>query len=84
MRGSGKNRSQRVVCYERYKEERTPAGPRWPASGRMQLEWDLPPDAELTSRLSERPAWYWELVAEAETPGIDYQARFLLPVYAQP
>jgi len=39
------------------------------------------PAGEFSNRLIESPRRYWELEVKAETPGIDYAARFLLPVY---
>ncbi len=82
-RGSGKNRSERVVCYQRYEEERVMRNVSSGADGQLKMEWDLPDEKELATRLSDRPALYWEMVIEAETPGIDYSACFLLPVYAK-
>ena len=40
--------------------------------------------AEFTSDLASRPMRYWELVVKAETAGVDYEAMFLVPVYARP
>ena len=82
-RGSGKNRSQQVVCYRRYGEERNLDPSEFPQNGSLKMEWELPEDTELSSRLSERPALFWEIEIEAATPGIDYHSRFLLPVYAK-
>ena len=81
-RGSGKNRSQQVICYQRYHENRTLKGKDISPSGTLSLEWDLPNEAELTTSLSHRPARFWELEVKADTPGVDYHSRFLLPVYA--
>ena len=81
IRGSGKNRSQRVICYQLYHENRTLKGKDISPSGTLALEWDLPGEPELTSALSHRPARFWELEVRAETPGVDYHSRFLLPVY---
>jgi hypothetical protein len=39
------------------------------------------PAGEFSNRLIESPRRYWELEVKADTPGIDYAARFLLPVY---
>ena len=39
------------------------------------------PAGQFSNRLIESPRRYWELEVKAETPGIDYAARFLLPVY---
>jgi hypothetical protein len=52
--------------------------------GNLPIEWPLPDNPEFTTNLSERPAKYWELEVKAETSGVDYHERFLLPVYAKP
>ncbi len=81
-RGSGKNRSQRVVCYENYADTRTveDVRVRWEGRRGLALRFALPADAAGT-RLSERPPRYWELEVSADVPGVDYKATFLLPVY---
>ena len=82
-RGSGKNRSQQVICYQRYHVNRTLKGKDVSLSESLSLEWDLPEDPEFSSALSQRPARFWELEVRADTPGVDYHSRFLLPVYAR-
>jgi hypothetical protein len=84
MRGSGKNRSSQVICYELYRETRTLKGSELVFASALEMEWGLPTDDDLNSGLSERPAKFWELEVEAKTPGVDYHERFLLPVYAKP
>ncbi len=81
-RGSGKNRRQEVVCYQLYHENRTLTGSQIFSANTMPMEWDLPNEADLTTALSQRPARFWELEVRADTPGVDYHSRFLLPVYA--
>ncbi len=81
-RGSGRNKESRVVCYQLYHEERTLKGREVASSSKLSLEWDLPNEPEMTSTLSQRPARFWELEVKADTPGVDYHSRFLLPVYA--
>lgn len=83
MRGSGDNRSQKVICYQLYHEGRILQGSEVTSSGKLSLEWDLPGDQEMTSTLSQRPALFWELEVKADTPGVDYHSCFLLPVYAR-
>ena len=82
-RGSGRNRESRVVCYQLYHEGWTLKGREAASSGKLSLEWDLPSEPELISTLSQRPARFWELEVKADTPGVDYHSRFLLPVYAR-
>jgi hypothetical protein len=53
------------------------------SNGDLPIEWPLPDNPEFTTNLSERPAKYWELEVKAETSGIDYHERFLLPIYAK-
>jgi hypothetical protein len=49
----------------------------------MPIQWPLPPEPAWVTRLNPDPAIrYWELVVEADRPGLDYRASFLLPVYA--
>ena len=40
------------------------------------------PEGDFSTNLSGSPRRYWELDVKAETPGIDYAARFLIPVYS--
>jgi hypothetical protein len=82
-RGSGQNKQSRVVCYQLYHQARTLQGREASPSGKLSLEWDLPNQADLTTALSERPARFWELEVKADTLGVDYHSRFLLPVYAR-
>ena len=77
----GQERESKVVCYQLYHESRTLEGRETSATGKLSLEWDLPNDPELTSKLSQRPACFWELEVKADTPGVDYHSCFLLPVY---
>ena len=71
------------MCYQLYHESRTLKGAEAEPSGKLSLEWDLPDEQELTATLSQRPARFWELEVKADTPGVDYHSRFLLPVYAR-
>ena len=82
-RGSGRNRESRVVCYQLYHEARILKGREAASSGKLSLEWDLPGEPDMTSTLSQRPAHFWELEVKADTPGVDYHSRFLLPVYSK-
>ena len=84
-RGSGKNRHTVVVSYQLYadtlKVENAGAG----QYNRFYLPVisSLPVDKNLETALSARPAKYWQIEFKAATPGIDYVAGFLLPVYAR-
>jgi hypothetical protein len=83
-RGSGKNRSQRVVCYEVYADAQNVEGARarWEGLRGLALRFPLP-EEEQPTRLGERPPRYWELEVKAEVPGVDYKGTFLVPVYAK-
>lgn len=74
VRGTGKNRSRVSVCYERYRDQAVVA------PGDTRVRFELPDDVPST-HLSAVPPRYWELELAAETPGVDYGARFLVPVY---
>jgi hypothetical protein len=45
-----------------------------------RFSFELPREAPGT-RLSDSPPRYWELTATADTPGVDFEEVFLLPVY---
>lgn len=84
VRGTGRDRTSHVVCYQRYHDSRTLSGRDVGQTGRLYVEWTLPEDQTLGSRLSERPAKFWELELTGDTPGVNYYSRFPLPVYARP
>ena len=78
----GNKRRQRLVAYEHYSEELEPnvaAGMR-----EVPFSFELPALEEWTTELSGKPVRYWELVVEAEAPGVDFRTTFPLPVYARP
>lgn len=79
MRGSGRDRGKQVVCYTLWSATMTVDRNR---DGGFAFHFDVPADA-LSSALSERPARFWQLVVNSDdVPGVDYQASFLVPVYA--
>ncbi len=82
-RQRGRKKESRVVCYQLHHENRTLTGSQVSSGNTMAMEWNLPGESELTSTLSQRPARFWELEVKADTPGVDYHSRFLLPVYAR-
>jgi hypothetical protein len=47
----------------------------------LRLEFPLPEEEKYETQLSGGPVRYWELEAVADTPGVDYAATFLVPVY---
>ena len=51
--------------------------------GEFPISFKLP-DGDYGSRLIDTPERYWELEVKADTPGLDFAALFLLPVYARP
>ena len=73
-RGSGRDRSRESVCYEVYRDERVVS------PGERRVAFEIPEGAPTTA-LAARPPRYWELELHAETPGVDFGARFLVPVY---
>ena len=54
------------------------------AGGReAAIAFDLPDAAHYATALSATPPRYWELEVTAETPGLDFHAMFLVPVYGR-
>jgi hypothetical protein len=85
-RGHGENRSKRVVCYELYADSKAVrVYPGTVGSSGAHLRFEIPPYGSGLpgTRLGERPPTYWELRLEAASPGADYEATFLIPVYAR-
>jgi hypothetical protein len=51
------------------------------SKGTFDFKFEIPADVP-DSALSQQPSRYWELiVASGEVPGVDYEARFLVPIY---
>lgn len=79
-RGAGRNAHRERVAWELAREEwvieEAELGERREVSLRLQLSSELP-----ASNLSGESTTYHELQADALAPGLDYHARFLLPVY---
>ncbi|MBA3425341.1 MAG: hypothetical protein ACR2HO_00880 [Rubrobacteraceae bacterium] len=76
--------STTVIPYELYSDTHTFTGN--PDTVGRSLDVNLSfalPDNRPTTKLGERPPTYWELEIEAEAPGVDYAATFLLPVYSR-
>ncbi|MEO8501759.1 MAG: hypothetical protein ABI565_12640 [Vicinamibacteria bacterium] len=82
--GTGKNRSTNTVLYCLHEIKQDLNASQFD-SGSSEAEIPitirLPAGEEYANRLLESPRRYWELEVKAETPGIDYAARFLIPVY---
>ncbi len=80
-RGSGKHRHTSLCAYEIWSERRTLPAPH--GAREVPITFELPDNPEWVTRLTANPAVrYWELLIEAETPGLDLRTSFPLPVYA--
>ena len=79
--GRGKNSRQYV--FDQLYEEKLTASLVPGTDGRQtaRVEFQVP-EGDYSTRLSGEEPRYWLFEAEASTPGIDFHARFLLPVYA--
>jgi len=84
-RGTGRNRSEKVVCYQVWADAITIEGPGAYGvdASLLPVTFELPADGKSTC-LAERPPVYWEIEIAADAPGVDYKAVFLVPVYARP
>lgn len=79
--GSGEDATVSVECFGLYRDV-APAP--WASAGAgvrsLRVRFDLPRDVPITD-LASRPCRYWEVDVEASTDGVDYAARYLVPVY---
>lgn len=81
VRGQGKNRSISVVCYETWSSSQELRGVD-AERGALPFSFELPVDAP-TSAISSRPASFWDLEVRGRAEGVDFEQRFLVPVYAR-
>ena len=79
---TGEDRKSVVVCYQIYIDSKTIDVGEFQPGRDYHLSWDLPDNKALSSTPSERPATFWELEVNSNSPEVKYQSRFLLPVYA--
>jgi hypothetical protein len=80
-RGTSKDATVTVACFEKYRDVAQAQPVATGTGGRsLRIRFDLPRDVPLTD-LASRPCRYWELDVEASTDGVDYAARYLVPVY---
>jgi len=70
--------------FQLYKETKTLESPPTLWNGNLHINWQLPDDLTMSTALNQQHARYWELEIKADTPGIDYHSRFLLPIYVKP
>ncbi len=83
VRGSGKNRKQQVIGYERYCVTEQLDADALRQGQPLRIAFPLPNDpARLGTCLAERPPRYWELTVDSEARGVDYHATFLVPIYS--
>lgn len=80
--GSGKNRSRKTVYDQIYADAIKVEEGGHHRGGNRELEFTFElPKGDYSTRLAIPEPRYWELEILAKTPGVDYCARFLLPVY---
>jgi hypothetical protein len=77
----GTRTSIKTVCDQLWADEVALEGGAVREGNEVPVVFDLPPGPALGTRLSEAPARYWELAVEGDTPGLDFSAKFLVPVY---
>jgi len=82
IRRTSKGTSTQTVCDQLWAEEVMQEGGALREGSEVVVRFDLP-EGEYGTRLSEPPARYWELAVVADTPGMDFSAKFLVPVYAK-
>ena len=80
--GTGKNRSSQQVLYCLHEVKRELNSSQFDINSQSEIPISIRlPQGDFSNRLLETPRRYWELEVKAETPGIDYDACFFLPVY---
>jgi len=77
--GSGRNASTRIARHELHSQVLEVEGGE--RVHEIPVKFELP-RGDLASKLAVQPPRYWELEVSAVTPGVDYHAVFLVPVYA--
>jgi hypothetical protein len=78
---SGGKTTIRTVCDHLWSDEVVLEGGAVREGNEVPVSFDLPL-GDYGTRLAEPPARYWELAVVADTPGLDFSAKFLMPVYA--
>jgi hypothetical protein len=81
-RRSGTRTSIQTVCDQLWAEEVALGAGAVREGNEITVRFELP-EGDYGTRLSDSPARYWELAVTADTPGLDFSARFLVPVYAR-
>jgi hypothetical protein len=72
----------RTVCDQLWADEQSLEGGTLRDGHEVPVSFDLP-SGDYGTRLAEAPARYWELAVVADTPGLDFSAKFLVPVYPE-
>lgn len=81
--GSGRNRNSAVVCYELYRDEAKFTSEQLAAyaAGEIPMQFRVPAEQPTTALIATPPT-YWEVEARGSSKTVNYQAYFLVPVYA--
>jgi hypothetical protein len=81
-RGTGKHRRTVVIQEEIWSATWSLEEPRNLQLGEaIELSFEIPPDAPVTCLNATRPI-FWELEANVELRGLDFSAKYLVPIYA--
>ena len=79
--GSGKNRSAHLVHEEVWSGKWILEQPRkLQLKDAVELRYELPAEAQSTQMSADQPV-FWELEAELDLPGLDFQETYLVPIY---
>ena len=82
VRSTGKGSSTReVVLWQDEQTVGSGAAMPHPEGMRIPVQFAIPPDCEPTDDSNRRDSILWRLEVRADVPGIDYLARFALPVF---
>lgn len=81
-RGAGKNRSNYLIHEQLWAATRTTQGHgECPPNRPTFLSFDVPATAPGSNLSGKLRITFWELEVNAKAPGVDFQERYLVPVY---
>ena len=78
--GTGENANTRIVDQVLYEASQVVECSALDAE--VSIAFDLPDNDEWVNSIATEPSYAWALEIKAESPGVDFEESFLLPVYA--
>ena len=80
--GSGDNRRTSIIHEQVWAATRTAAGQKYMQPNRpVKLSFEVPMEAPGSNLAGKSKTTFWELDVCAQTPGVDFSERYLVPIY---